>query len=104
MSLQVAELHVTGIPEVRGLRLVLMQNISVIQSVPHAVVLLPILTADEVDAFLTKRGAQTEHEATLQAKTEFMQLWDGMENARGSRVLVMGATNRPWMVDEAVLR
>lgn len=40
----------------------------------------------------------------LQAKTEFMQLWDGMEGARGSRVLVMGATNRPWMVDEAVLR
>ena len=39
-----------------------------------------------------------------QAKTEFMQLWDGMEGARGSRVLVMGATNRPWMVDEAVLR
>lgn len=42
--------------------------------------------------------------AALQAKTEFMQLWDGMEGARGSRVLVMGATNRPWMVDEAVLR
>jgi SpoVK/Ycf46/Vps4 family AAA+-type ATPase len=40
----------------------------------------------------------------LQAKTEFMQLWDGMEGARGARVLVMGATNRPWMVDEAVLR
>jgi SpoVK/Ycf46/Vps4 family AAA+-type ATPase len=33
-----------------------------------------------------------------------MQLWDGMEGARGARVLVMGATNRPWMVDEAVLR
>eukprot|EP00775_Hariotina_reticulata_P010700 gene10700-10857_t len=63
-----------------------------------------VIFIDEVDAFLTKRGAQTEHEATLQAKTEFMQLWDGMEGARGSRVLVMGATNRPWMVDEAVLR
>jgi hypothetical protein len=25
-------------------------------------------TADEVDAFLTKRGAQTEHEATLQVR------------------------------------
>lgn len=63
-----------------------------------------VVFIDEVDAFLTKRGAQSEHEATLQAKTEFMQLWDGMEGARGSRVLVMGATNRPWMVDEAVLR
>jgi SpoVK/Ycf46/Vps4 family AAA+-type ATPase len=37
-------------------------------------------------------------------KTEFMQLWDGMESNRGQRVVVMGATNRPWMVDEAVLR
>ena len=46
----------------------------------------------------------SEHEATLQAKTEFMQLWDGVESARGCRVLVMGATNRPWMVDDAVLR
>ncbi|KAF6257378.1 P-loop containing nucleoside triphosphate hydrolase protein [Scenedesmus sp. NREL 46B-D3] len=63
-----------------------------------------VIFIDEVDAFLTKRGAQSEHEATLQAKTEFMQLWDGMEGARGARVLVMGATNRPWMVDEAVLR
>ena len=62
------------------------------------------LCSDEVDAFLTKRGASSEHEATLQAKTEFMQLWDGMESLRGVRVLVMGATNRPWMVDEAVLR
>ncbi|KIY96609.1 hypothetical protein MNEG_11354 [Monoraphidium neglectum] len=69
---------------------------------------------DEVDAFLTKRGGASEHEATLSAKTEFMQLWDGIEGARGMRVLVMGATNRrvateealrsPWCIDEAVLR
>lgn len=53
---------------------------------------------------LGKRGSSQEHEATLQVKTEFMALWDGMESARGQRVVVMGATNRPWMVDEAVLR
>ncbi len=52
--------------------------------------------ADEVDAFLTKRGLNAEHEATLQAKTEFMQLWDGLESVTGARVVVMGATNRPW--------
>uniref|UniRef100_A0A7R9V8S0 AAA+ ATPase domain-containing protein n=1 Tax=Chlamydomonas euryale TaxID=1486919 RepID=A0A7R9V8S0_9CHLO len=63
-----------------------------------------IIFIDEVDALLGKRGMHTEHEATLQVKTEFMQLWDGMESCRGQRVVVMGATNRPWMVDEAVLR
>ncbi|GAX73233.1 hypothetical protein CEUSTIGMA_g686.t1 [Chlamydomonas eustigma] len=63
-----------------------------------------IIFIDEVDAMLGKRGMNQEHEATLQVKTEFMQLWDGMESNRGQRVVVMGATNRPWMVDEAVLR
>lgn len=58
----------------------------------------------KVDAILGRRGGHGEHEATLQAKTELMQLWDGMESAAGCRVLVMGATNRPWMIDEAVLR
>ena len=33
-----------------------------------------------------------------QVKTEFMQMWDGMESSRGHRIVVMGATNRPWMV------
>ncbi|KAI8462349.1 MAG: P-loop containing nucleoside triphosphate hydrolase protein [Monoraphidium minutum] len=63
-----------------------------------------VIFIDEVDAFLTKRGGASEHEATLSAKTEFMQLWDGIEGARGMRVLVMGATNRPWCIDDAVLR
>lgn len=44
-----------------------------------------------MDAILGRRGGAGEHEATLQAKTEFMQLWDGMESAAGCRVLVMGA-------------
>lgn len=63
-----------------------------------------IIFIDEVDAILGKRGSHSEHEATLQAKTEFMQLWDGMESGRGMRIAVMGATNRPWMLDDAVLR
>mmetsp|Transcript_2185 Transcript_2185/g.3592 ORF Transcript_2185/g.3592 Transcript_2185/m.3592 type:complete len:435 (-) Transcript_2185:462-1766(-) len=63
-----------------------------------------IIFIDEVDAMLGKRGGQSEHEAGLQMKTEFMQLWDGIESSKGLRVVVMGATNRPAMVDEAVLR
>ncbi|KAI8463962.1 MAG: P-loop containing nucleoside triphosphate hydrolase protein [Monoraphidium minutum] len=63
-----------------------------------------IVFIDEVDSFLTKRGGHSEHEQTLSFKTEFMQLWDGIEGVRGNRVLVMGATNRPSCIDEAVLR
>ncbi|KAL6761960.1 P-loop containing nucleoside triphosphate hydrolase protein [Haematococcus lacustris] len=63
-----------------------------------------IIFIDEVDAMLGKRGSNSEHEASLSLKTEFMQLWDGMESTRGQRIVVMGATNRPGMVDEAVLR
>jgi len=63
-----------------------------------------IIFIDEVDAMLGKRGMSYEHEASLQVKTEFMQLWDGMESAKDQRIVVMGATNRPWCVDEAVLR
>jgi SpoVK/Ycf46/Vps4 family AAA+-type ATPase len=62
-----------------------------------------IIFVDEVDALMGKRGLNGEHEATLQVKTEFMQHWEGLETGRG-RVLVMGATNRPQMIDEAILR
>ena len=37
-------------------------------------------------------------------KTEFMALWDGFTTDEYSQVMVLGATNRPWEVDEAVLR
>lgn len=63
-----------------------------------------IIFIDEVDSFLATRGSQTEHEATLSVKTEFMQWWEGMETMKGSRILVMGATNRPHSLDPAVLR
>lgn len=46
----------------------------------------------------------TEHEATLSVKTEFMQCWEGIETQKSSRILVMGATNRPHSLDAAVLR
>ena len=63
-----------------------------------------IIFIDEVEALMGKRGLNGEHEATLQVKTEFMQHWEGLETAARRRVLVMGATNRPHMIDEAVLR
>ena len=37
-------------------------------------------------------------------KTEFMTLWDGFNTDDNAQVMVLGATNRPWDVDEAILR
>jgi len=59
--------------------------------------------ADEVDALLGKRK-EHEHEVSLSMKTEFMSLWDGMDTDLTSKVVVMGATNRPQELDNAVLR
>ncbi|EIE20120.1 AAA-domain-containing protein [Coccomyxa subellipsoidea C-169] len=62
-----------------------------------------IIFVDEVDALLGMRKAQ-EHEATTALKTEFMQLWDGMATRRAANVCVLAATNRPFDLDEAILR
>ena len=37
-------------------------------------------------------------------KTEFMQLWDGFSTDPSANVMVLAATNRPYDLDEAVLR
>ncbi len=58
---------------------------------------------DEVDALLGTRKAH-EHEATTALKTEFMQLWDGMSTRKECNVCVLAATNRPYDLDEAILR
>lgn len=62
-----------------------------------------IIFVDEVDSFLGQRRA-TEHEAVTNMKTEFMALWDGFTTDQNARVMVLAATNRPWELDEAILR
>lgn len=62
-----------------------------------------IIFIDEIDALLGKRTG-TEHDAITSMKTEFMQLWDGFMTQSDAHVLVLAATNRPWDLDEAVLR
>ncbi|KAA6427022.1 MAG: AAA-type ATPase family expressed [Trebouxia sp. A1-2] len=66
-----------------------------------------VLFIDEVDAMLSKRDSQREHEAHREIKNEFMAQWDGIRTGSSSsvdRVMVLGATNRPQDLDEAVLR
>ncbi|KAJ4907576.1 P-loop containing nucleoside triphosphate hydrolases superfamily protein [Raphanus sativus] len=62
-----------------------------------------IVFIDEVDSFLGQRRS-TGNEAMATMKTEFMALWDGFATDKNARVLVLGATNRPSELDEAILR
>ena len=63
-----------------------------------------IIFIDEVDSFLGRRGKGNEHEANTSMKTEFMTMWDGFQTNENAMVMVLAATNRPWDVDEAILR
>ncbi|CAN6351954.1 unnamed protein product [Urochloa humidicola] len=63
-----------------------------------------VIFVDEVDSLLAKRGGPVEHEAMRRVKNEFMVNWDGMRTKEQERVLVLGATNRPYDLDDAVIR
>ena len=62
-----------------------------------------VVFLDEVDALLSQRSSE-ENEATRRMKTEFMVQLDGAGTDQASRVVIVGATNRPEELDEAVRR
>ncbi|XP_062215625.1 uncharacterized protein LOC133916121 [Phragmites australis] len=63
-----------------------------------------VIFVDEVDGMLGRRENSGEHEAMRKMKNEFMVNWDGLRTKEKERVLVLGATNRPFDLDEAVVR
>ncbi|KAL3626018.1 hypothetical protein CASFOL_029567 [Castilleja foliolosa] len=63
-----------------------------------------VVFVDEVDSMLGRRENPSEHEAMRKMKNEFMMNWDGLRTKDTERVLVLAATNRPFDLDEAVIR
>ncbi|KAG0503487.1 hypothetical protein HPP92_003559 [Vanilla planifolia] len=63
-----------------------------------------IIFVDEVDSMLGQRTTVGEHEAMRKIKNEFMTHWDGLMTKPGERILVLAATNRPFDLDEAIIR
>jgi len=63
-----------------------------------------VVFIDEVDSMLGRRDKAGEHEAMRKIKNEFMANWDGLRTKENERVLVLAATNRPFDLDEAVVR
>ncbi|KAI5307572.1 hypothetical protein KEM55_007947, partial [Ascosphaera atra] len=84
-----------------------------------------IIFVDEIDAILSSRSSQGEHEVSRRTKTEFLVQWSDLQraaagreptpeqaasssgsggNGDASRVLVLAATNIPWDIDEAARR
>ena len=66
---------------------------------------------DEIDSLCSARGNATEHEASRQVKTELLTQMDGVgssvgvdANGKEPVVMVLGATNFPWDIDEALRR
>ncbi|OMH85531.1 Fidgetin-like protein 1 [Zancudomyces culisetae] len=65
-----------------------------------------VIFIDEIDSLLTQRS-ESENEASRRIKTEFLVQFDGVgsgEDSKGERVLIIGATNRPYEIDEAARR
>jgi ATPase family AAA domain-containing protein 1 len=69
-----------------------------------------VVFIDEVDSLLSSRESGSDdsaHGTLTSVKTTMMSEWDGLNsgtNGSGERVIVIGSTNRPFDLDDAVLR
>ncbi|XP_023238400.1 fidgetin-like protein 1 [Centruroides sculpturatus] len=62
-----------------------------------------VIFIDEIDSLLTRRS-ESEHESSRRIKTEFLVQLDGTTTNGDERLLLIGATNRPQELDDAVRR
>ena len=61
-----------------------------------------ILFFDEIESLVPKRGQMMGDQVTERIVTQFLTAMDGIEELKG--VLVLGSTNRPDLIDLAILR
>jgi len=65
---------------------------------------------DEIDSLCSSRGGSGEHESSRRVKSELLIQMDGVgstaveEGEKPPVVVVLGATNFPWEIDEALRR
>ena len=56
-----------------------------------------------MESILSKRS-DSENDATKRLKTEFLVQFDGVSSNQSAKILIIGATNRPFELDSAVIR
>ena len=62
-----------------------------------------VVFVDEIESILSKRK-EDENDAMKRLKTEFLIQFDGVGSGDDLRVLIIGATNRPFDLDPAIIR
>ncbi|KAI8905176.1 P-loop containing nucleoside triphosphate hydrolase protein [Gorgonomyces haynaldii] len=62
-----------------------------------------IVFIDEVDALFSARRTNDSNSTRREIMNEFMAEWDGL-TSNNNGIIVLGATNRPFDLDDAILR